>query len=191
VFPPLEHPSIMRNLTPTTAVRVIKYQHLPTYLHINPLVPFDKVQYPLRIYKRVLFQVTACVSHIRMRKKATYLHTTLEFKQEGRRAKTCASQGAARMRCAPPPTPPPPPPPASLITSISRFVWGKFRPNITHSVWCCMKLAERTQCATPLNFDSSCRYDVQYKKITFSTLMEINHVKKAQYFHSSHIMNNI
>jgi len=129
VFPPLEHPSIMRNLTLTTAVRVIKYQHLPTYLHINPLVPFDKVQYPLRIYKRVLFQVTAWVSHIQMRKKATYLHTTLEFKQEGRRVKACASKGAARMRyCRPSP------PPASPITSLSRFVWGKFSPNITHSV---------------------------------------------------------
>ena len=87
----------MRNLTPTITARVIKYQHLPTYLHINPLVPFDNVQHPLRIYKHVPFQVTACVSHIQMTKKATHLHTTPEFKQEGGRVTVCALKGAVRM----------------------------------------------------------------------------------------------
>jgi hypothetical protein len=83
-FPPLEHPSVMRNLTPTIAVRVIKYQHLPTYLHINPLVPFDKAQYPLRIYKHVLFQVTACVSHIQWgRKQHTFTLLWNSNKKEG------------------------------------------------------------------------------------------------------------
>ena len=63
---------------------------------------------------------------------------------------------------------------------------------IAHSVSCCMKLADKTQCVACLNFDSSCLHSYQYKKITaFSTLIEINHVKATQYFHSSHIMNSI
>jgi hypothetical protein len=92
------HSGIMRNLTPSVVVVVIYCRHLLTHLHVNTLVLFDNVHHPLRIYKRVPFRITSCVSYIQMRTRAISLHTTLKFKQEGATEIPSSTDWAAEMR---------------------------------------------------------------------------------------------